>query len=281
MVLLITFMENEFIIRKYGNQETKIFVKDGYLSLGEESAEYIGIENLTTLRTLYLDEFDIKNDIQFEIPKTLEKLYLHKCVDEDGDFPLTFPNLSVFSTSVMSFNMSKIKRLTNLTELRLDLSYIDEIKDLSSLTELKILSLFGNQISKIEGVNNLKDLERLNLGNNKIEKIENLENLRNLHYLNLSYNKIKRIENLDSLIYLKRLNLAENQITDLSGLERLINLEELEIRNNPKLSDAFLTFEQVKPYLKSQWKLKKLNDMPYPESKKYRFWDMFYSPNHD
>ncbi len=274
-------MENEFIIRKYGNQETKIFVKDGYLSLGEESAEYVGIENLTTLRTLYLDEFDIKNDIQFEIPKTLEKLYLHKCIDEDGDFPLKFPNLTVLKVAKMGFNMSKIKRLANLIELEVDLCYIDKIEDLSSLTELKMLSLFGNQISKIEGVNNLKNLERLNLGDNKIEKIENLENLRNLQYLNLSHNKIKRIENLDSLIYLKRLNLAENQIEGMSGLKRLINLEELEIRNNPKLSDSFLTFEQVEPYLKSLWKLKKLNDVAYPESEKYRFWEMFYTPSYD
>ncbi len=101
---------------------------------------------------------------------------------------------------------------------------------LSSLTELK---LDKNQIRDIEPLASLTNLNRLVINKNQIRDIKPLASLTNLNWLDLSKNQISDIKPLEFLTKLDTLELYNNQISDIKPLESLTNLTGLSLSGNP------------------------------------------------
>ena len=131
----------------------------------------------------------------------------------------------------------KAKRLDDGT-FSLDLSkkgiyHIIDIQGLIGMPNLSVLKLDKNFIQEIIGLETLQDLNILSLASNEIRDIERLDSLYNLKKLDLSFNRIHEIKGLDSLKNLTELNLWNNQITEVKGLANLDNLRVISLSGNP------------------------------------------------
>jgi len=215
----------------------KWYVYDSELDLYESGigdiSEIKGLENLTNLQLLQLQENGIEEIKGLENLTNLKRLYLldNSITEIKGLENLT--NLEVLNLS--SNEIKVIKGLENLTELRvlrLRWNNISKIKGLENLTKLETLCLGDNKIKEIDGLDTLTNLKILYLNDNKIEEMKGLENLINLEELslhNFSYggNNIEVIKGLGNLKKLRCLNLDYNRIktaTETEELERLTNL---------------------------------------------------------
>jgi internalin A len=108
------------------------------------------------------------------------------------------------------------QKLTELTELRLPVKGIADIKPLSNLTDLTKLSLSNSRISEIEPLSNLTDLTELDLSSNPISDLKSLTNLTALVRLDLSKNQIADLKPLSNLTNLTELYLLDKPIADRS-----------------------------------------------------------------
>lgn len=184
--------------------------------------------NLNNLKILHLESCEIDdNDLEYICNLTnLKSLYL-------GNINYEYNNIN---------NIEPIKKLTNLTTLRLDNNNITDITALSDLVNLENLALRGNNISNLEPLSNLTKLKTLNLGRdnygtgNPISTIKPLENLTNLTELNIAMCNISDISSLASMNKLSTLDLTCNEIKDISSLSGLTNLTRLQLWGN-KIND--------------------------------------------
>ncbi|MBW9156993.1 leucine-rich repeat domain-containing protein [Clostridium tagluense] len=161
-----------------------------------------GIEHLTNLTYLRLDNNEISN---------IEPL---KCLTNLTDLYLSNNQIS---------SIEPLKGLTNLKSLELFENQISNILPLASLTNLTNLYLSDNQINNIEPLKRLTNLKGLGLSNNQISNIDPLKDLTNLDLLYLSKNIIRNIEPLRGLTYLTWLHLSNNQITDYTPVSSYYN----------------------------------------------------------
>lgn len=110
--------------------------------------------------------------------------------------------------------LSKVGKLTNLTNLGLNFNDITDVTPLANLTNLTELWLDFNQISDIKPLANLTNLSVLNLRGNQISDVTPFANLTNLTELNLRENQISDVTPLANLTNLTLLDLGKNQISD-------------------------------------------------------------------
>ena len=112
--------------------------------------------------------------------------------------------------------------MTALTSLTLhNINQISDLTPLRRLTDLTFLRVSGNQISDITPLQNLTALTQLHVESNQINDITPLQNLIQLSRLNLSWNRISNVEPLENLIRLQKLSVSNNPIKDLAPLRRL------------------------------------------------------------
>ena len=144
--------------------------------------------------------------------------------------------------------------ISQITEIDLSKSQIQDITGIEKLTYLTKINLEGNRISNILPINNLNEITTLNLNYNnglgnslsnvlntktKLKKLEIsnigindisfISNLTKLEELDISYGSFSSLDAIDYL-HLKKLNIAENQsITNISSILRQAN--SLEVLN--------------------------------------------------
>ena len=119
------------------------------------NTEEVKINDALNIKSLYLDNLNIKDISEIEYFKNLEALSMSQNKIKD---------------------ISKLKNLTKLKILRLNLNKIKDISPLKNLTSLERLSLFSNEIedvSVLTSLNNLTDMPTLY--NNNITNLEVME----------------------------------------------------------------------------------------------------------
>ncbi|CAI6086044.1 hypothetical protein COHCIP112018_04900 [Cohnella sp. JJ-181] len=144
-----------------------------------------------------------------------------------------------YATNLTQLNVSRselqdigvLRSLTKLTKLDLGGNQIADLSPLRSLTNLETLDLNSNQIADLGPLGALTKLKELNLFVNPIADLSPLKPLINLEKLSLS-GTIKDIGPLASMSKLKELNLQSTQFMDLSQLRPLASLEKLDLNNN-------------------------------------------------
>ena len=193
---------------------TTLYLHEGNSSIhgGNSISDVSPLQNLTSLRTLYLRDNSISDVSPLQNLTALIKLTMGKNSVSD---------------------ISPLKNLTNLTDLYLYDNSISDISPLENLTSLKYLILDNNSISDISPLENLVNLDNLYLNNNSIKNISPLENLTNLLTLVLKNNSISDILPLKNKTSLIALSLNNNSISDISPLENLTSLTFLYLSGNP------------------------------------------------
>ncbi|MCM1989942.1 lectin like domain-containing protein [Oceanirhabdus seepicola] len=161
-----------------------------------------GIENLTSLQSLSLDENEIVNIEQLSKLKDLKSLTLN--------------NNKISS-------IKSLGKLNKLEILSIKWNHIKDVEGIEGHTSLEGLDLSNNVITDISELGKLSKLKSLALNNNEIHNISSLSKLKKLEQLNLSFNKISDISGLMGLNKLKELHLQDNEITDYSPTEGYYN----------------------------------------------------------
>jgi Leucine-rich repeat (LRR) protein len=229
---------------------------------GREISELSGIENLTQLAELKLDEnrlVDIsilfqltrirnlslnKNQIKDISPLSplvnLEKLSLDSNRIEDISPLSPLVNLEKLSLDRNRFtSISPLSKLSNLTELYIQENpHIISISPLSSMGQLKRLDLTANRHGEgeIGVISSLVELVFLNISYNDLTDISFLSNLIHLEYLFFYGNQIRDLSPLEKMKKLKVLFAMENQVNDISILAMLPSLSNLLLSRN-KIED--------------------------------------------
>lgn len=91
---------------------------------------------------------------------------------------------NIHSTSFLNF-------LSNLEYLKLSISNLKYIENLSNLTNLRYLDLTANFLTEIPGLYSLRNLKTLKIAWNNISKLDRFEKLPNLIVIDLSHNLIE------------------------------------------------------------------------------------------
>ncbi|MCU0543034.1 MAG: leucine-rich repeat domain-containing protein [Oscillatoriaceae cyanobacterium Prado104] len=133
-------------------------------------------------------------------------------------------------------NLHPLKSLVNLTSLNIWRSQISDLTPLESLTQLTYLDLFSNKISNLTPLKSLTNLTYLCLNFNQISDVTPLKFLTKLTYLDLSFNYISDVTPIKSLINLTSLHLIANQISDLTPLKSLIKLTDIYLTGNRSIA---------------------------------------------
>ena len=170
-----------------------------------------GLEHATNLRSLSLRVgAGIKDITPLKGLTALTSLYISANVGGPDIDPLRFSDIH------------PLQDMTALTSLTLD--GIDQISDLTPLrrlTDLTFLRLSANQISDITPLEKMTNLYQLHVESNEISDITPLQKMTKLAILSLHANEITDVSVLENLTSLQELSLAYNPIEDLAPLRRL------------------------------------------------------------
>ncbi len=205
-----------------------------------EDDEPIPVKKLKELTELELGFTDPKKyDLTgIEYATNLEKLIIRHAYNISDIKPLAKLNnlksLAIYQNSIS--DISPLSKLTQLRELRFLDGYVRDISPLKKLTHLNRLQLTANPITDFSPLTALSELESLSIYRTDLSDLKPLTNLRKLTQLRLSYNKISDISPLEGLTHLTTLSLDKNRLSNITPLGKLTNLTELDIYGNP-LSD--------------------------------------------
>ena len=182
-----------------------------YLELTAPINSIKGINNLNSLKSLFLMVNNKELEIDFTKLVSLKELYIESYVDYefmlDNKIDLS-KNINLENLSLRGYNLNNF--------------------DLSNNTKLVNLILYYNNIEEIDLGNNI-NLESVWLSDNKLTNIDLSKNI-NIKYLDLSDNQLSSIDvsNLKKLIAIGIIN---NKLTNID-LSNNIELKEVQIEGN-------------------------------------------------
>jgi len=250
-------------------------------------AEYyeskVNLEGNTNLKILEIESSaDDAGDLDVKLPKQLKSLSLIKYNPTQSLLKQVAANTNLESLNLRFYNfdpknddLTPLKKLTKLTELklscwmsdeylkvpdfvfsltglkRLELSDVEnsEILDkIENLKNLEYLTLNDSGVTSIDKISKLKNLKYLDLFNNKITKLsDKIGNLKNLEYLDLSYGKFTTLpEEISSLKNLEHLKLYSNPLTEIPEfLNKLPKLKYIDLRNCENIKGKTLTNDSL------------------------------------
>ena len=218
---------------KWMKNQTSLTIEDSSITSLEDLIFFPNLEILT-LRYLELDNLDgienctklknfrkmwgtnIKDYDKLSKLNNLREIHLNQGKTEDFnnfiDSIEKLPNLAFVDIDDCKWikDITPIKKLNNITELRIGRITISDLNSISKLINLKNLQLDSVNLNNIDGIENLANLETLSLYNNKIENIEKISNLTKLKTLGLGNNNISDITPLSLNVKLTSLDLRGN-----------------------------------------------------------------------
>jgi len=172
---------------------------------------------------LVYDTIPVDVDTIYQI---LEKFKNMKKVDLSGNKTFT--------------NITPLTELSDLTEVDLSNSLIDDLTPVRNLNKLGLINCSGSKVNSLEPLRYSSNLTELNCSNTPVSDISMLENLKNLTKLDFSRTQIADISSLSALPQLRQLNLSYTPVTDLSAISNMSSLTDLNI-SGLKITDLSAT----------------------------------------
>lgn len=126
-------------------------------------------------------------------------------------------------------NLDPLSELTDLVEVDLANTLIDDLTPLRNLNKVEVINCSSSKVATLEPLRYASNLTEINCANTAISDVGMLENLKKLNILDLSHTPVSDIEPLSGLSQLSRLDLSYTQVTDLSPIAGLSALTDLNI----------------------------------------------------
>ncbi len=137
---------------------------------------------------------------------------------------------TIYTNTTELFNA--VRRIWATEELDISkYAFIASISPLSKLTQLKNLNISKTAVDDLTPIRNLTRLETLDFSETRVLTIEGLRFAIGLKNLNFDKTGVYDIETLAGLQWIERLYANNTQITNISPLENLENLRDLRIAN--------------------------------------------------
>ncbi|EAC5127030.1 LPXTG cell wall anchor domain-containing protein [Listeria monocytogenes] len=177
-----------------------------------------GVQYLTNLRNLYMDNNQISNLTPISGLTNLEMLQLNNNQISD---------------------LSSLSNSTNLWALVINNNQISDLTPISGLTNLEVLQLNNNQVSNLTPISGFTNLGILYLDNNQVSDLTPISSFTNLSILHLNNNQISNISVLSDFTSLSEILLDNNQISDLSALKDFfmpmmgVSMKNQQVNNKP------------------------------------------------
>lgn len=188
----------------------------GLISSADFMASYPVVDPITG-ETELKDKFFKTEDDMNELDRKLKLVTLKQSIDISGIREI--------------INVDPLSELSDLVNLDISGTSIDDISPLRNANKLKVLRANSTLIDDISSLKYCITLEELELGNTAISDISVFSSLRNLKKLDLSNTPTSQINNLKNCPNLTSLNLSGCYITNLSALQDLEQLNYLDISN--------------------------------------------------
>jgi hypothetical protein len=122
-------------------------------------------------------------------------------------------------------DISPLRSLSDLEELKLISTNIRDIGPLADLEKLRHLQLNINQIEDVSPVSNLHDLEYLDIQRNHVSDISPVRKLKGLVNLDMGMNPLTDISPVAELTMLEAIALHKLEISDYSPLRKAVSLK--------------------------------------------------------
>ncbi len=226
----------------------------------------IGIENLAKLKTLYVREIKIPD----QVFKKGSNLKLKKLFVENSKLPESVGNL-VNLKSLVYREIPKHYKRTHLNANNVQTKLVtdsivstsphkiqDIPKSIINLKNLKNINITSFHLAKVPDViGKIKTLETISLSNFRLDGIPVfLNELDSLKVLKLRYCNLKEIsQEILKLIKLKELDLSSNQISVIpEDLIKMVNLKNINLSNNKICK---LKNEELEKWINTRSKKKK------------------------
>ncbi len=235
---LVEYLKNQDKIRKVGFQYIEIVQSANSNPRSLNDKDLAVIASYPQIRELEIEGSDLTSLSSLRKLAYLEKLRYsgqwESIVDLEGLASLK--NLKCLQITSAATHIQEIGFLTNLEELAISSSSIDNLSFLKNLKELQILSLSEVKTADYSALAGLTKLTKLDLSGGLVEESRILKNLTLLEELDLNSNpKLVSLTGLSKLTQLKKLNLGWTAIKDdqLIYLKSLTKLEDLALNNTP------------------------------------------------
>ncbi len=136
-------------------------------------------------------------------------------------------------------SIEPLEALTNLEELDLRETPVDNLEPLQGLTGLQKLLFRGTLIDKLQPLGGLTNLRNLRLTGTRVEQLEPLAALTHLQDLDLTETQVHDLSPLSGLTQLQSLYLSGTNVNDLHALASLTDLRHLDLRGT-SINDSSL-----------------------------------------
>lgn len=207
----------------------KLLTLDGVLTTGDLS----GIENLTALRTLYLQRNNLTDISPLAALPELRKVILNYNNITDltplsGAYWLV--NLSAVGNGIA--DISPLAGISNLLTVNLSNNYISDVTALGRHVRILTLALENNMIADISPLAALPKVEELRLDNNRIADISPLAGSASLKILSVSNNQVTDLQAVTGLYALNTLAVSKNGLANIAPVAALGGLTNFIAENN-------------------------------------------------
>ena len=228
-----------------------------FISCRQRVAALDGLENFSSLTTLYLNSVGTSDLSILEEVKSLTSLSLRMNLPADFSFLANLPLLQRFDIAGFGFDNAQARNLASVKRLRqlfIASDTLDELPDLSELKFLESVDLYADvrSLDSVSGNNLLRKLtvwsgaltsfpssfswpllEELNIQSTPITSVAALNELTNLKQLTLRDTQVASLQGIENSKDLTQLYVSSNNLSDISSVSSLTNLEYLDISNNP------------------------------------------------
>lgn len=228
-----------------------------YLSCFDEVYSLEGLENFSSLETLYLNKVVTEDLSRLQQLPNLASLSLFGSNASDFSFLERLGSLQRLDIRGSNFDNTQaqtLASLVNLQSLWLSSETLTTLPDLSALIQLEDLYISADLQSLDSIANNAKLLsleirsrsltllpnnanwpllESLDLRSSNIESLEGIHNFPKLTHLDITDNELDSLVGLGSLSELTSLYAGQNNITNIQPVSLLSNLKKLSVSFNP------------------------------------------------
>ena len=238
-------------------EQTRFANEIRYLSCYDEVTSLEGLENFSSLDTLYLNQVNSEDLSRLQQLPNLVSLSLFGSNASDFSFLESLGSLQRLEIRGTNFNDTQAQGLTSLVNLQRlwlssetlttlpDLSALIQLEDLYVSADLQNLNSIANN-AKLQSLDirsksltllpnnaNWPLLESLDLRSSSIESLEGIHNFPKLTQLDVTDSELNSLVGLGSLSELTSLYAGQNNLTNIQPVSLLSNLKELNVSFNP------------------------------------------------
>ena len=130
-----------------------------------------------------------------------------------------------------------LRKFTNLEQLIVYESPIEDLSWLADYPKLKVLEFQGNSLKSLEGVQVLKGLQEFACNHNFVQDLKPLDSLLDLTWVQIYDNDIETLEPIAHLPKVKTLDVSRNDIRSLKPIANWTWLTNLSVYNSENLID--------------------------------------------